>query len=75
MAADERDPASASRAQTHEPIHWLGLLLVGVIALAGIVSFLWTPYALSDMAGGRLEGPSWSHWAGTDRLGQTCSRS
>ena len=52
------------------PIHWLGLLLVGVIALAGIVSFLWTPYALSDMAGGRLEGPSWSHWAGTDRLGR-----
>ncbi|MBY5974553.1 ABC transporter permease [Ferrimonas balearica] len=49
---------------------WLGLILVGVIVLAGIVSFFWTPYALSDMAGGRLEAPSAAHWAGTDRLGR-----
>ncbi|MBB3994871.1 peptide/nickel transport system permease protein [Sulfitobacter undariae] len=49
---------------------WLGLVLVGGISLAGILSLFWTPYALSDMAGGRLEAPNASHWAGTDRLGR-----
>lgn len=50
--------------------YWLGLILVGVIVLAGLLSIFWTPYALSDMAGNRLEAPSWKHWAGTDRLGR-----
>jgi len=49
---------------------WLGLVLVGSISLAGILSLFWTPYALSDMAGGRLEAPNANHWAGTDRLGR-----
>lgn len=49
---------------------WLGLVLVGGISFAGIVSFFWTPFALSDMAGGRLEAPNATHWAGTDRLGR-----
>ncbi|MDO6458029.1 ABC transporter permease [Celeribacter halophilus] len=49
---------------------WLSLAMVGAISLAGILSFFWTPYALSDMVGGRLEAPNASHWAGTDRLGR-----
>jgi peptide/nickel transport system permease protein len=49
---------------------WLGLVLIGGISLAGILSFFWTPFALSDMAGGRLEAPNATHWAGTDRLGR-----
>lgn len=49
---------------------WLGAVLVGVPLLAGLLSFVWTPYALSDMVGGRLETPGWAHWAGTDRLGR-----
>ncbi|MCF7728120.1 MULTISPECIES: ABC transporter permease [unclassified Sulfitobacter] len=49
---------------------WLSLVLVGGIALAGVLSFFWTPYALSDMVGGRLEAPNATHWAGTDRLGR-----
>ncbi|MGR3397175.1 ABC transporter permease [Pseudooceanicola nanhaiensis] len=52
------------------PVHWLGYGLVGIVVLFGVVSFFWTPYALSDMAGGRLEPPSAAHWAGTDRLGR-----
>ena len=40
------------------PVHWLGYGLVGIVVLFGVVSFFWTPYALSDMAGGRLEPPS-----------------
>ncbi|OSP54817.1 ABC transporter permease [Pseudoruegeria sp. SK021] len=61
---------TAPRRRRTNPIHWLGFVLVGVIVLAGLVSFVWTPYALSDMAGGRLEAPNWQHWAGTDRLGR-----
>ena len=49
---------------------WLSLAMVGAISLAGILSFFWTPYALSDMVGGRLEAPNATHWAGTDRLGR-----
>ncbi|WP_417247620.1 ABC transporter permease [Celeribacter sp.] len=49
---------------------WLSLVMVGAISLAGILSFFWTPYALSDMVGGRLEAPNATHWAGTDRLGR-----
>ncbi|SFN78967.1 peptide/nickel transport system permease protein [Cohaesibacter marisflavi] len=49
---------------------WLGLLLVGTITLTGLLSLVWTPYDLSDMVAGRLEAPSWQHWAGSDRLGR-----
>lgn len=49
---------------------WLSLVLVGGITFAGVLSFYWTPYALSDMVGGRLEAPNATHWAGTDRLGR-----
>jgi len=60
-------PPPARRAN---PAHWLGYILVGLVVLFGVLSFFWTPYALSDMAGGRLEPPSAEHWAGTDRLGR-----
>jgi peptide/nickel transport system permease protein len=35
-----------------------------------LVSWFWTPYdpALVDAAN-RLQGPSWAHWLGTDRMG------
>ncbi|WP_163849790.1 ABC transporter permease [Pseudooceanicola aestuarii] len=68
--SDTSPPASAPRRPRGKPVHWLGRILVGVIVLAGLLSFFWTPYALSDMAGSRLEPPSASHWAGTDRLGR-----
>ncbi|WP_235855939.1 ABC transporter permease [Mesobaculum littorinae] len=41
-----------------------------MILLTGLLSLVWTPYALSDMAGSRLEPPSLRHWAGTDQLGR-----
>lgn len=52
------------------PVRWLGYILVGLVVVAGLLSFFWTPYALSDMAGGRLDPPGAAHWAGTDRLGR-----
>lgn len=61
---------AAPATRRSNPIHWLGYGLVGIIVLIGLISFVWTPYPLSDMAGGRLEPPSWDHWAGTDRLGR-----
>lgn len=48
----------------------LGLLLVGINVAMALLSLFWTPYGPTEMAGGRLEAPSWAHWAGTDRLGR-----
>ncbi|WEX08353.1 ABC transporter permease [Chelativorans sp. AA-79] len=48
----------------------VGLLLVGLHVAVALLTLFWTPYDPSGMAGGRLEAPSWAHWAGTDRLGR-----
>lgn len=49
----------------------VGAALVGFVALVGLVSLFWTPYALDDTGTGeRLAGPSAAHWGGTDRLGR-----
>lgn len=48
-----------------------GAVLVGLVAVVGLVSLVWTPYALDDTGtGARLEGPTLAHWGGTDRLGR-----
>ena len=48
----------------------VGGLLVGLHVVVALLSLVWTPYGVGDMVGGRLEGPSFLHWAGTDRLGR-----
>jgi peptide/nickel transport system permease protein len=48
----------------------IGLVLTGLTVLTALVSLLWLPYPLSDISGGRLEGPSGTHLLGTDRLGR-----
>ncbi|WEK14832.1 MAG: ABC transporter permease [Candidatus Microbacterium phytovorans] len=48
----------------------VGAVLFGAIAVIGIVSVFWTPFAFDDTGGGRLQPPSAAHWAGTDRLGR-----
>ena len=49
----------------------VGAVLVGLVAVVGLVSLVWTPYALDDTGtGARLAGPSAAHWGGTDRLGR-----
>lgn len=48
----------------------IGGLLVGLHIIVALLSLAWTPYGVGDMVGGRLEGPSLAHWAGTDRLGR-----
>ena len=49
---------------------WVGLVLVGLHVFVALLSLVWTPYDPLGMTGGRLEAPSWAHWAGTDRLGR-----
>jgi ABC-type dipeptide/oligopeptide/nickel transport systems, permease components len=38
--------------------------------LVGFLTLVWLPYDPTAFTGGRLEGPSLLHWAGTDRLGR-----
>ena len=49
---------------------WIGVLLVAANVVLAAVSFFWLPYDPTSMTGGRLQPPSWEHWAGTDRLGR-----
>lgn len=49
---------------------WAGVVLVGLHLLIALLTLVWTPYDLTALTGGRLEPPSWLHWAGTDRLGR-----
>ena len=62
--------AGTTRRSGLSVIRWLGMAMVGIILAFGLLSFVWLPYPLDDMTGGRLEPPGWSHWAGTDRLGR-----
>ena len=49
----------------------VGGALVGLVVLAALVSFVWTPYdATSADAPHRLLGPGAAHWLGTDRFGR-----
>jgi len=48
----------------------VGGLLLGVHLVVALLTLVWTPYGVGEMVGGRLEAPSWLHWAGTDRLGR-----
>lgn len=49
----------------------IGAVLVGLIVLAALVSFLWTPFDPTQVdAALRLQGPSGAHWLGTDRFGR-----
>ena len=48
----------------------LGLVLLCLHIGIALLTLVWTPYDPAGMAGGRLEPPSFAHWAGTDRLGR-----
>jgi peptide/nickel transport system permease protein len=48
----------------------VGLILAGAVVLIALVSLVWLPYTPEDTTGTRLEGPSATHWLGTDKLGR-----
>ena len=50
---------------------WIGSVLVGLVVLAALVSFVWTPHdPLKVDAAVRLAGPSADYWFGTDKFGR-----
>jgi len=67
LAEQQEDSARRTRRSLTLSI---GLLLVGLHLAVALLTLVWTPYDPTGMTGGRLEAPSWAHWAGTDRLGR-----
>ncbi|MTD59408.1 ABC transporter permease [Amycolatopsis pithecellobii] len=50
---------------------WAGSVLVGLVVLAALVSFVWTPHdPVQVNAAIRLAAPSGEHWFGTDKFGR-----
>jgi peptide/nickel transport system permease protein len=53
------------------PTMLVGGAIVGLVLLAALISFIWTPYDPTDVnAAIRLRHPSGTHWLGTDSLGR-----
>lgn len=62
---------AAWRTSTRHKGFTLGLLLVGLVLLAALVSLLWTPWPPLQMnIADKLQGPSAEHWFGTDHFGR-----
>lgn len=73
MSVVETTPQNASAQKRRSLRSWtfrIGLFLVLCHLCIAILTVFWTPYDPMGMTGGRLEGPSWAHWLGTDRLGR-----
>jgi len=53
------------------PSLWVGAALTGLVVLAALVSFVWTPHDPREIdIALQLLGPSVDHWLGTDRNGR-----
>lgn len=56
---------------TQRRLLFLSFAFIAVTTLAGFLAPLLAPYSPAGLEEGRiLEGPSWSHWMGTDGLGR-----
>jgi peptide/nickel transport system permease protein len=69
--------ASDGAAKPSVPIAWrsnrsllVGVVLVGLVVLAGVLGPTLTPHDPIHFSGTQVEGPSSTHWLGTDRLGR-----
>jgi peptide/nickel transport system permease protein len=48
-----------------------GAVLVGLLAAAALLSYVWTPYDAANLdVAAKLQAPSWAHPFGTDQLGR-----
>lgn len=48
-----------------------GALLVSIVVIAALVSYLWTPFDVTDLdIRNKMQGSSASHWLGTDHFGR-----
>src|SRR5262245_9728645 len=49
----------------------VGGVLVSLLAVVAVLSLFWTPHPANEIdVPSKLQGPSWSHWLGTDSLGR-----
>ena len=49
----------------------IGLVITLILVAMAVVSFVWTPYSATAMNfKDKLQGPSFSHWFGTDNFGR-----
>jgi peptide/nickel transport system permease protein len=63
-------PGFAARAARH-PSFLVGAALTLLLAVAALVSLVWSPYPPADIdIPNKLAGPSPAHWLGTDSLGR-----
>ena len=68
--AGSGDPAVAGRRHVSANLV-AGAILVGLVVLAALVSFFWTPYDPVQVdAAVRLQGAGAAHWLGTDKFGR-----
>ncbi|MEP4380092.1 MAG: ABC transporter permease [Alphaproteobacteria bacterium] len=53
------------------PNFLIGVILTGMLMLVALVSLVWTPHAFDTVAiTQRMQGPSGTHWLGTDHFGR-----
>ncbi len=49
----------------------IGGLIFACFLLVALLALVWTPHSVFEMAiKDRMQGPSWSHWLGTDQFGR-----
>ena len=64
-------PAGFARRARHHRGFMIGATLASLFVATAIVSSLWTPYGVTDIAMlEKLQGASTGHWLGTDHLGR-----
>jgi peptide/nickel transport system permease protein len=60
----------SERAMRHRSFQ-IGSVLVGLLVLTALLSLVWTPHPATEIdVPSKLQGPSPSHWLGTDSLGR-----
>jgi peptide/nickel transport system permease protein len=71
MRSDEQQSRRRTRARRLPASMVIGGVLIGLVILAAVVSFVWTPYNPVEVnAAERLLPPGPEHWLGTDRFGR-----
>ena len=59
------------RRALRNPSFVIGIVLTLALLLAAAISYVWTPWSPYDMdMDVKLQGPTWTHWLGTDAYGR-----
>ena len=62
---------SVMRAALRSPSFMIGLVLTVIFVVAALLSFVWTPYDVTNLQiANKLKPPSAAHWLGTDAFGR-----